>query len=82
MIAAAIASAAAGGDPPRAETIRRLARDIAAIELQTGRPATFGELMDRSWSLDEIAELSEAATAQARLITAARRGTTTEGPRL
>ncbi|MBU0726398.1 MAG: hypothetical protein KJ904_02005 [Alphaproteobacteria bacterium] len=79
MIAAAIASAARG-DPPRAETIRRLARDIAADEARYGR-CSIGLLQERGWSLDEIAELAEEATAMARTITAARRGITPEGPR-
>lgn len=80
MIAAAISSAAGGGDPPRAENVRRLARAIAEDEVRYGH-STFGLLQERGWSIEEIAEMGGEATDLARAITAARRGTTTEGPR-
>ncbi|RKQ73478.1 hypothetical protein [Oceanibaculum indicum] len=80
MIGAVVASAASGGDPPRAENVRRMARAIAEDEARYGH-STFGLLQERGWSIEEVAELAEEATAMARAINAARRGTTTEGPR-
>ena len=81
MIAATIASAASGGDPPRAENVRRMARAIAEDIAKHGH-STFGLLQERGWSIEEIAEMGGEATALAYTITAARRGTPPEGARL